>query len=107
MSFAAVEALTLRPLSNQACLLAVRAQPGAKRSGLVGVWNGRLKIALRAPAQDGRANAELIKVLADLLGLQRKNLALKSGEKNRLKEIVLPLGIEDARRLLNELLPAK
>ncbi len=102
-----MEPLTLRSLSPHSCALAVRAQPGAKRSGLVGLWNGRLKIALRAPAQAGRANEELIEVLADLLGLQRKSLSLKSGEKNRLKEIVLPLSIEEARRLLNELLPDK
>lgn len=102
-----MDPLTLRTLSPQSCALLVRAQPGAKRSGLVGRWNGRLKIALRSPAQAGRANEELIEVLADLLGLQSRSLCLKSGEKNRLKEIVLPLSIEDARRLLNELLPDK
>lgn len=102
-----MEPLTLRSLSPQSCALVVRAQPGAKRSGLVGLWNGRLKIALRSPAQAGRANEELIEVLADLLGLARKSLCLKSGERNRLKEVVLPLSIEEARRLLNELLPDK
>ncbi len=98
--------LTLRALSPRSCVLLVRAQPGAKRSALVGLWNGRLKIALRSPAEDGRANHELIEVLADALGLARRSLSLKSGEKNRLKEIVLPLSIDEARRLLNELLPA-
>ena len=66
------------------------------------MWNGRLKIAVRSPAQDGRANEELIEVLAGALGLARRELCLVSGEKNRLKEFSLPLSVEEARRRIHE-----
>ena len=100
-----MESLELRKISSASCALLVRAQPGAKRSALVGVWNGRLKVALRAPAEDGRANEELIEVLAKILGLKRQALLLLSGAKSRLKEISLALPLEEARRRLQERLP--
>ena len=96
----------LRELSASSCALGVRAQPGAKHSGLTGVWNGRLKVAVRAPAQDGRANEEVIEVLAAAFGIKRKELALSGGEKNRLKEITLALPVAEARRRLSEHLAA-
>lgn len=67
--------------------LAVRAQPGARRSGVVGVWNGHIKIAVRSPAQDGRANEELLAVLAQVLDLPRRALELERGERAQLKLI--------------------
>jgi len=96
----------MRELPGGTCSVSVRAQPGARRSALVGVWNGRLKVALRAPAEDGRANEELIEVLAQALGLKRQQLLLLRGAKGRLKEISLALPLEEARRRLQEHLPA-
>jgi uncharacterized protein (TIGR00251 family) len=97
-----VEAFELRATSPSHCTLSVRAQPNAKRNALVGVWNGHLKIAVRAPAQDGRANAELILVLAKALGLKPHALSLLGGDKSRLKDVSLALPIEEARRRLQQ-----
>ena len=44
------------------CILAVHAQPGAKRNAVAGIYNDRLKIALSAPPVDGKANAMLIRL---------------------------------------------
>ena len=101
-----MESLELRELPGNRCALSVRAQPGAKRSALIGLWNGRLKVAVRAKAEDGRANEELILVLAQALGLKRQSLELQSGAKSRLKVVSLPLPVEEARRRLQEHLPA-
>jgi uncharacterized protein (TIGR00251 family) len=50
-------------------LLPVRAQPGARRSGVQGEQAGALKVAVSAPPQDGRANEALAEVLREALGL--------------------------------------
>ncbi len=50
--------------------LDVRAQPGSKRSGFAGFWNGMPKIAVSAPPVDGRANEEIARVIADVFGLK-------------------------------------
>jgi len=91
---------------GDACRLDVRAQPGAKRSGVVGVWNAHLKVAVRAPAQDGRANDELVRVLARALGLKPRDVELLHGERAQLKQVRIdaPRSVVEAR--LRELLAA-
>jgi uncharacterized protein (TIGR00251 family) len=81
------EPFELAEIDSGSCALAVRAQPGAKRSGLAGLWNGHVKVAVRAPAEDGRANDELLAVLAGALELKPKELALVAGERARLKRV--------------------
>jgi uncharacterized protein (TIGR00251 family) len=85
-------------------LLGVRVQPGAKKSGITGLWNGRVRVAVRAPPADGRANAELLEVLGDALGLRAASLELVRGGRSRLKSVHLPLEPAEARRRLLALL---
>jgi uncharacterized protein YggU (UPF0235/DUF167 family) len=67
--------------------LEVRAQPGAKRSGFAGFWNGMPKIAVSAPPEDGRANAELESEIAKLFGLRASAVSLASGTTARVKNV--------------------
>lgn len=93
----------VRPCEGGSRLL-VRAQPGARREGLVGYWNGRLKVALRSPPEDGRANEELCVVLARALGLRAGQVELVGGARSRQKELFVPLPPQHVReRLLPEL----
>jgi uncharacterized protein len=73
--------------------LSVRAQPGAKKTAITGIYGegaaAQLKIAIHAPPIEGRANEALIAFLADLFSLPRKNVILVSGETNRSKVFLL------------------
>lgn len=81
--------------------LAVWASPGARRSEVTGVADGRLKVRLAAPALDGRANRELVRWLAEALGLRRTGVELVSGEHARRKTIRLTgVTLAEARRRL-------
>jgi uncharacterized protein (TIGR00251 family) len=84
--------------------LAVRAQPGAKKTAITGVYGegpaAQLKIAVHAPPIEGRANAALIDFLAEFSGLPRNRVELLSGELNRSKVFLLRgLTRQDAQRL--------
>jgi len=74
--------------------LAVRVQPGAKANEITG-WiadaqGGEvLKIRLRAPAVEGKANAALVEFLAETLNLRPRQIALERGDKSRDKTIHL------------------
>jgi len=70
-------------------LLPVRAKPGARKSGIQGERNGSLVVAVNAPAEDGRANAALVEVLHEQLGLKRSRIELFSGQTNRDKRFLL------------------
>jgi uncharacterized protein (TIGR00251 family) len=69
--------------------LAVRAQPGAKRTAITGVYGegtaAQLKIAIHAPPLDGRANAELVGFLATTFGVAKNAVKIVSGELSRSK----------------------
>jgi uncharacterized protein (TIGR00251 family) len=73
--------------------LAVRAQPGAKRTSIVGVYGegaaAQLKISVQAPPIEGRANSALINFLADKFGVPKSNVELVSGELSRSKVFFL------------------
>jgi hypothetical protein len=85
---------------GRACRLRVRAQPGARREGLAGTWNGMLKLAVSAPPADGRANDSLARLLSKLLGLRRNQVALLAGEHARTKEFRVELPGHEVRARL-------
>lgn len=69
--------------------LLVHVQPGARKSRVVGEHGGRLKLAVAAPPVDGRANLQLIELLARRLGVRRALLRIGSGESARDKRVLL------------------
>ena len=73
----------------EGCVLPVRAQPAARKTRVVGEQAGALKVAVTAPAQEGRANQALVEVLRDTLGLKRSQIALLSGETSRDKRFLI------------------
>jgi uncharacterized protein (TIGR00251 family) len=70
-------------------ILAVRAQPGAKRNAVLGEQAGALKVSVTAPPEDGRANAALVELLRDWLGVKRSQIELASGHTNRNKTFLI------------------
>jgi uncharacterized protein (TIGR00251 family) len=83
-------------------ILRVHVVPNAKLDGVAGEYGGAIKVKLRAPAVEGKANAALIRFLADQLGLPRHAVVLERGQRSRDKLIRINcLTEEDVRcRLL-------
>jgi uncharacterized protein (TIGR00251 family) len=75
--------------------------PGAARSEIAGVADGRLRIRLAAPAREGRANEELTRFVAGLLGVSRKDVVVAAGSTGRRKLVrVKGMTVEQAGRAL-------
>lgn len=70
-------------------VLPVRAQPGARRQGVVGERNGALKVAVTAPPLEGRANEAVAEVLREALGLRRGQVELIGGATGRDKRFLI------------------
>jgi uncharacterized protein (TIGR00251 family) len=68
-------------------LLSLHVQPGAKKTGVVGLHGDALKIRLAAPPAEGKANECLIGFLAELLDVPRSQVALVSGATSRQKRL--------------------
>lgn len=69
------------------CTLELKIVPGASHDEVAGRHGTAVKIRLRAPAVDGRANDALLDFLAAKLGLPRRHVTLLRGEKSRHKTI--------------------
>jgi uncharacterized protein (TIGR00251 family) len=71
------------------CVIPVRAQPGAKRSAILGERNGALRVAVTAAPEKGKANDAVVEVLAEFLGCRRSQIRLLSGVTSREKAFLV------------------
>ena len=69
------------------CVISVHAQPGAKHTAVAGLHGEALKIRLAAPPVDGKANAELLRFVAERLGVARSAITLLAGDASRAKRL--------------------
>ncbi|MGD0017539.1 MAG: DUF167 family protein [Verrucomicrobiia bacterium] len=76
-------------------VLNIRVVPRASKTEVQGVLGDALKIRLQAPPVDGKANAALVKFLADKLGIAKSNVTLLSGETGRVKRVLIQSLDED------------
>ena len=70
---------------KRAARLSVSVQPGASTEGVVGFDDGVLRVRVKAPPIEGRANAALLKLLAGILGVPPSNIAIVRGARTRRK----------------------
>jgi uncharacterized protein (TIGR00251 family) len=86
-------------------ILPVRAQPGARKTGVLGEQGVALKVAVTAPPEDGRANKALVEALRDLLNRKRSEVELLSGATSREKRFLIRgLSRAELEQRLSELL---
>ncbi len=69
--------------------LTVHVVPRARRTEVAGRHGDAIRIRLAAPPVDGAANAELVRFLAERLGLPRRAVAIRSGATGRRKTVAI------------------
>lgn len=70
-----------------ACRLSLKVVPGASRDEIAGEHGEAIRVKLRAPPVDGRANAALLEFLARRLGVRPAALSIVSGDTSRHKVV--------------------
>jgi uncharacterized protein len=80
---------------------AMKVLPRARKNAITGELGDALKVSLKAPPVDGRANQACIEFLADILQVPRSSVSIVSGATSRRKVIrVAGLSAEDVRTKL-------
>ena len=74
-------------------VITVHAQPGARRTEVVGRHGEAIKIRIAAPPVDDRANDALVAFLAETFGVRRSAVTIRSGSTSRHKRVLIT-GIE-------------
>lgn len=71
----------------------VRVQPRASRTALAGELGDAWKVRVAAPPVDGAANSELVRFLADLVGVPKSSVRVIRGRRSRAKTVEIA-GVE-------------
>ena len=67
----------------------VRAQPRASHPGIDGVFDDALKVRISSAPVDGKANKELIEILAKAAGVSKSSVVFKGGENSKTKRLLI------------------
>lgn len=86
--------------TEQGWLIAVHAQPGAKKSAVAGLHGEVLKIRIAALPVEGKANEALTAFVARVLGVPRRSVSVAKGESSREKLLLVADPSADPTRLL-------
>ena len=67
----------------------MRVKPRSRVSELTSLADGSFEARLTAPPIDGKANAELIALIAAHFGCAKANVSIKSGAGSRVKRVIV------------------
>lgn len=70
-----------------ALVLSLHVQPGAARTGVAGLHGDALKLRVAAPPVDGKANAAVLRFLAEAFDVPLARITLVRGESSRQKTV--------------------
>ena len=70
-------------------VIKIKVEPRSSQSGIVGLYGDALKVKLTSPPVEGKANKELVEVLAKECGVRKGDVEIVSGKgsKNKLVRI--------------------
>ncbi len=68
-------------------LIRIKVVPGASRERVMGMLGDRVKVAVAAPPEDGKANQAICALLAKVLGVGTKSVAVTAGMTNPRKTV--------------------
>jgi len=69
----------------------IKVKPNSKKQDVIEEPDGSLTVCLKSPPVDGKANDELIKLLAEKFDVPKSSIQIKSGLRSKTKRIEIAL----------------
>jgi len=92
-------------LQNNSIAFNVYVQPRASRTRVAGMHGNAIKICVTAPPVENKANGAVIRFFADLFGVPKSAVSIKSGRQGRKKKVLISnLALEEAQETLSRTL---
>lgn len=70
-------------------LIKIKAVPNSSKNQFCGVLDGALKVKIKAPAVENKANDELIKFLSKSLKIPKSKITIDSGNTSKVKIVYI------------------
>jgi uncharacterized protein (TIGR00251 family) len=83
--------------------LRLRVKAGARTTAIVGVHGGALKVSVTAAAERGKANREVVELLANTLGLPSSAVTITAGKSSQDKVVEIAASVAAVCGILAEL----
>jgi len=74
---------------NKNLLLKLHVQPRAKENSITGIHGDRLKLKIKSPPVDGKANKEIVSYLAKEFNVTKSSVELIGGQLHRDKKFLI------------------
>ncbi len=75
--------------TSEGVIISLYIQPNASKTEIIGEHNGSLKLKIKAPPVDGKANEEVLRFLSKALQVSKSQLELLKGDKSREKKVLV------------------
>jgi len=76
-------------VSNAGLRLRLRVKPGGRQQRLIGAYGGALKLEVSSAPEKGRANAAVVRLLSEALGIRQNQVEIVAGTSSQDKIVVL------------------
>ena len=92
-------------LKNKSLAVNVYVQPRASKNRVAGMHGSAIKLCVTAPPVEDKANGAVISFMADILGVPKSAVSIKSGRHSRNKKVIITnLTLEEAQKKLSRML---
>lgn len=82
-------------ITNNIVSLRIKAQPKSSKSEFCEIYgDDAIKIRIKAPALEGKANKELVAFLSKSFKISKSSIIFKSGQQSKIKVVQFPLSDE-------------
>ncbi len=78
-------------ISGDEVIMTLHITPNAPKSRVMGLYGDAMKIAIKALPEDGEANAELVRFLAEQCQLLKRDVDIRQGKTSQRKKVSVPL----------------
>lgn len=87
--------------TSEGVIISLHVQPQAPKSQIIGEYNNCLKVKIKAPPVDGKANDEIIRFFSEILHCPKNNIEILKGDKSKQKKILVRgMKLTDVQNLL-------
>lgn len=73
----------------------IKVKPNSQQQKIIEEADGSLSISLKSPPVDGKANEELIELLAKKFSIPKSRITIKLGLSSRQKLVIIDTGIQN------------